>query len=190
MHLRILVQNTKYKISNNIFVLYRNISTNRINGCKITKTWKLLSNDWILSTKIANLSFSSSSQNKPTSSNRKTRFQPPETYDFKTEYKLALDQVEKSVEHMKALNKYFEVERGFDENGNELLLIQVEKGNFLFKKSKNEDILAVQSYVTGFHLYSFDQESKQWLSIKDGHDMRGLVTRDFLRHCIGYPLFN
>ena len=40
-----------------------------------------------------------------------------------------------------------------------------------------------------FPLLRYVEEQGLWLSVQDGHDMRGLVTRDLLRHCRGCPNF-
>ena len=53
----------------------------------------------------------------------------------------------------------------------------------------DEEILRVGSPMSGNYQYYYDLQQKLWLGTSDGHDMRGLVTRDLLRHCTGLPQF-
>jgi hypothetical protein len=44
--------------------------------------------------------------------------------------------------------------------------------------------------MSGVITYKFDPDTREWLSEKDGHDMRGMVTRDILRVYRGCPDFS
>ena len=43
--------------------------------------------------------------------------------------------------------------------------------------------------TSGLNRYAYDPVEEIWVGVHDGHDLRGLITRDFLRHCIGLPQF-
>mmetsp|Transcript_18622 Transcript_18622/g.64110 ORF Transcript_18622/g.64110 Transcript_18622/m.64110 type:complete len:86 (-) Transcript_18622:20-277(-) len=50
------------------------------------------------------------------------------------------------------------------------------------------NVLEVWSPVTGPLWYSHDREFDKWTCIKDGHDLDGILVRDFLRSgLIGLP---
>ena len=73
-----------------------------------------------------------------------------------------------------------------EEDGKKMVFVRIVRGDFKFTPNPADETLVFQSYISGYHNYAFDAESKLWLSIKsDRHDLRGMVTRDFLRHCTG-----
>lgn len=49
--------------------------------------------------------------------------------------------------------------------------------------------ITLQSPMSGAQQYRYDTETKQWVSTSDDHDVRGLLTRDLIRQCVGYPEF-
>ena len=61
------------------------------------------------------------------------------------------------------------------------------KGAYIFSIDRQQERVNVQSPISGTYSYAYDGE--YWLSVMDGHDMRGLITRDLLRHCCGCPAF-
>ena len=61
------------------------------------------------------------------------------------------------------------------------------KGSYIFTVDRQQERVNVQSPISGTYSYAYDGE--HWLSVMDGHDMRGLITRDLLRHCRGCPMF-
>ena len=62
------------------------------------------------------------------------------------------------------------------------------KGVYVFKIDFQAKCMVVQTPVTGLYTYTYDGETDQWLSTLDGHDFRGLVTRDILRQqTLGIP---
>lgn len=104
---------------------------------------------------------------------------------FDEEVRKIKEEVANAVEPLKPLNKDFSVYTG---PKNELV-IQTERGKHTIYEDKAKKVLVLQSYFSGYHNYAFDVEQKLWLSIKDNHDFRGLLTRDLLRHCNGCPDF-
>jgi frataxin-like iron-binding protein CyaY len=61
------------------------------------------------------------------------------------------------------------------------------RGSYIFTVDRQQERVNVQSPISGTYSYAYDGE--YWLSVMDGHDMRGLITRDLLRHCCGCPMF-
>ena len=86
---------------------------------------------------------------------------------------------------MQELNTGFIVEL-YD---NELWIETGGKGVFSVKIDEAQSQLNLLSPVSGTFEYKYDAENESWLSCKDYHDMRGLITRDLLRICIGCPKF-
>ena len=54
---------------------------------------------------------------------------------------------------------------------------------------ETKKLLRFQSYLSGIHYYTYDNNERVWLSNRDKHDFIGLLTRDFLKHCTGCPIF-
>lgn len=122
------------------------------------------------------------------------------SYDFDTEVVKMLDSVEKSVEELLPLNKEFSVSR----IGPDQLEISTVKGSYEFHttdkskvgamldlyKGQSDRVLTAVSRASGYHHYDFDPEERVWLSVRDGHDLRGIFTRDISKACIGCPKFD
>jgi frataxin-like iron-binding protein CyaY len=105
-------------------------------------------------------------------------------YDFRAEADRMLDRIRTAVEPMQSLNSGFTVVKGGDQE----LLITSARGRFVFGVDEAQHTISMQSYVSGKHFYAFDASEGVWLSVKDGHDIRGLVTRDLIKHCTGCPI--
>lgn len=109
-----------------------------------------------------------------------------EEYDFDAEVARALFQVHKAVEPLTKMNEGFQVHLV----PNQSLTIETPRGKYRFYPERDRKILTLVSYFSGFHNYYFDIEDKLWLSDSDKHDMRGLITRDIMRHWNGMPHFD
>mmetsp|Transcript_8002 Transcript_8002/g.13305 ORF Transcript_8002/g.13305 Transcript_8002/m.13305 type:complete len:204 (-) Transcript_8002:85-696(-) len=114
-------------------------------------------------------------------------------YDFHEEARKTLRKIYDAVQHMKELNENFTT-KWIDSDSECNLVIQTPKGRLVFTLDAHRDpkTINLQSYISGLHYYQYVQEEQAgvqgvWLSIKDDHDMRGLVTRDLIRHCAGCP---
>lgn len=97
-----------------------------------------------------------------------------------------IDNVEIAIKPILPLNPTYQMTRS---NPEELVLNVGAKGSYIFKIDRDMMLLTVQTPISGVHQYDFEVNDGQWLSVIDGHDMRGLVTRDLLRHCTGLPNF-
>ena len=65
----------------------------------------------------------------------------------------------------------------------------IERGAYTFVPDFTEEVMRVNAPFSGSYEYYYDSDTNNWLSVMDKHDMRGLITRDLLKHCIGCPLF-
>ena len=105
--------------------------------------------------------------------------------NYQQEVDAIILQLHKSIKPLEPLNTNFEC-LNLEEDKKKVLLVRTVRGDFKFYPNPEDSTIVFQSYISGYHNYSFDTESKLWLSIKsDRHDLRGMVTRDFLRHCTG-----
>lgn len=120
---------------------------------------------------------------KPTS--RKRMSPTAENYDFAEEAQRMFRSIETAVNPLKSQNANFNVSYGDDGE----MIIVTHRGRHILTVDGNRQLLVFQSYFSGFHKYAFFPEERTWLSIHDGHDLRGLLTRDLMRHCIGVPAF-
>ena len=71
----------------------------------------------------------------------------------------------------------------------ELVVYIGERGTYTVRIDKYQQVLALISPISGHHKYFSDPEEGLWLGTADRHDLRGLITRDLLRHAIGFPQF-
>lgn len=106
-------------------------------------------------------------------------------FDFDEEAKKLMNLIIKAVEPILEINGYYFEDRG----AMGLALKCGSKGSYTFKIDFEELILIYRSPVSGSLQYKFCPESKLWLSINDGHDLRGIITRDLIRHSMGMPNF-
>lgn len=90
-----------------------------------------------------------------------------------------------AVKHMVHINETFEIEM----EPRELVIGLGKSGSFIFCFKHKNEILQLNSPVSGLLDYKYDRKQRQWRNVKDGHDFRGIVTRDFLRICSGCPDF-
>lgn len=105
-------------------------------------------------------------------------------YDFDIEIKSILTKIHDEALKMQPSNEGFEIDFYPEEP---FLLIVTQKGKLMFAKDSTRPVLIYQSFNSGNHNYHFDPEERVWLSDKDHHDIRGLVTRDLIKHNAGMP---
>lgn len=112
-------------------------------------------------------------------------------FDFNQEARNMLRQVVVAVKPLEKLNPNFKVQKVTEEFiDGDILLVTTQRGDFKFFARPEDGHLIFQSYISGINKYAFDIESKCWLSVRDDHhDFRGMVIREFLRHCTGCPQF-
>ena len=108
-------------------------------------------------------------------------------FNFESEILNIMFKIYDGVLPMETLNENFSVT--MDEMEPKLI-IATARGNITLSVDRTRDLLHVQSYITGHNFYVFEPEEKVWRSVKDGHDARGLIVRDMLRHCTGCPIIS
>lgn len=110
---------------------------------------------------------------------------PDAPLSFINQGRACFKEIHDAVQDMKALNQVFDI------TAQELeLKIDVgSKGNFVFVIKPRGETLQYHSPVSGVLEYKFDPEERLWLQVDDKHDFRGMLTRDMIRVCIGYPKF-
>ena len=91
----------------------------------------------------------------------------------------------KAVTPLKQQNPCFE----FHHVEGKELVIETDRGKYALKPDEKNQVLILQSYFSGFHNYYYDIQDKLWVSTQDKHDLRGLLTRDIMRHWNGVPEF-
>ena len=63
-------------------------------------------------------------------------------------------------------------------------------GTYVFRVDHSLYAIGIISPVSGINKYMLHPDEGLWLGASDGHDMRGLIIRDFMRHCLGLPNFD
>lgn len=104
---------------------------------------------------------------------------------FDEQVKQLIVLVRNAVKPLESLNTNFKV----SDNDIDQLTITCERGKHSIKVTNDKKKIVFQSFISGFHQYYFDEDDQLWLSIKDKHDLRGLITRDVMKHAIGCPIF-
>ena len=85
---------------------------------------------------------------------------------------------------MKANNNEFVIDT-IDES--KLIVDTGERGQFVFTIDNDNEVMNFVSPISGVYQYVFDEETGEWLNSLDGHDIRGMITRDLIKHFKGCP---
>ena len=64
-----------------------------------------------------------------------------------------------------------------------------DRGALMLTAEADSDVVTVRLPVSGTLRYRFDERQGRWLNAEDGHDLEGIVVRDLLRQCRGFPAF-
>lgn len=102
------------------------------------------------------------------------------------------DRFKKAIEPILEANEYA-FEGNHDEStlkSLQLKLLVGRKGAYTLTIDRERQYCVLQSPISGVVTYYYDTREKLWLGVNDRHDMRGLLTRDFIRHSIGLPNFD
>ena len=115
---------------------------------------------------------------------------PVSSVNFKAQVEKVLNQLHTAIEvGTMPLNTDFKLSRIVSAEQQSVTLDAGEKGFYIFSVDWAGEMLTVQTPISGVRQYAYEPESDTWLNSIDGHDMRGLVTRDLLRHSRGCPKF-
>eukprot|EP01040_Poterioochromonas_malhamensis_P009923 gene9923-10780_t len=106
-------------------------------------------------------------------------------YHFDKEWKILKQSLLKAFQPVKEMNNFILT----DDEKTDGLIVKTKKGNFEFKPDVSNMRVEYKSFSSGYLTYYFNVEQRLWLGIYDDHDLRGIVTRDVLRHYKGVPDF-
>jgi hypothetical protein len=67
--------------------------------------------------------------------------------------------------------------------------LREQRAKFAFSVLEDTQTIEFFSPNSGSRSYAWNPERRRWLSVVDGHDMEGLVTRDMMRFIYGVPDF-
>ena len=67
--------------------------------------------------------------------------------------------------------------------------LREQRAKFAFSVLEESQTIEFFSPNSGGRSYAWNPERRRWLSVADGHDMEGLVTRDLMRFLYGVPVF-
>lgn len=121
-------------------------------------------------------------------SRKKAAAQGPIVGNFNQAVDIVFDNIEKTLRPLLPMNKDFEL---IVQPRTEIRLKvgNNERGHYIFTPNYENELLRVNSPYSGSFEYYYDTETENWLCVVDNHDMRGIITRDLLKHCIGCPQF-
>lgn len=106
-------------------------------------------------------------------------------WDFLDEARKCIKSVGIALEPMMELNKEFVLNK----NDDELVLDVGVRGKVILSVDMKKECLFLSSPTSGIFEYLYDPETQQWLGSVDRHDIRGMITRDLIRHFRGMPNF-
>jgi hypothetical protein len=114
--------------------------------------------------------------------NKFTQSDPYSFYAHAQDYLTYLSQI---FDPLISLNSGMTMQR----SENDLLIDTGLKGKFRFTIDDVKENILLSSPQSGIIPYYFCPVTFQWLSVRDNHDLRGMVTRDWLRLHSGCPQF-
>ena len=115
---------------------------------------------------------------------------PVKTVNFALEIDKVLNQVWAALDvGIMPLNAEYKLTRNQAARNESISLDAGDKGFYIFSVDWANELLTVQTPISGVRQYGYAPEEGTWLNTVDGHDMRGLITRDLLRHSRGCPKF-
>lgn len=97
-----------------------------------------------------------------------------------------LESVHHAMLPLVSKNKDFHVTLYPDEE----VVIDTWKGKFHLYPDHERQVLTFISSISGYKTYYYDLEDHVWRDTEDNHDLRGLIVRDLMRHCVGHPHFD
>jgi len=113
-----------------------------------------------------------------------------QTFDFNVKANEVLSQIQSALQPVLIANTSFTLTRDRNEKNNERITLNTgSKGYYVFTIDNMIQNLIIQTPISGMLQYCYDSKQNLWLNVLDGHDMRGLVTRDLLRHTLGMAKF-
>mmetsp|Transcript_53341 Transcript_53341/g.64278 ORF Transcript_53341/g.64278 Transcript_53341/m.64278 type:complete len:209 (-) Transcript_53341:174-800(-) len=110
--------------------------------------------------------------------------------EFGASAEILFDRLEEALEPMKLCNEVFDVVRESREDGaggTLRIILRPVDGNYTFDFDETCLTMNLQSPISGMREYVLCAETGEWLGAEDGHSLEGLLVRDLIRQCNGYP---
>lgn len=127
---------------------------------------------------------------EPTTRKRKVSSDNVQTFDFNSKGSDVLNLIQSALQPILVANTSFSLTRDRNEKNNERITLNTgSKGYYVFTYDTMIQNLIIQTPISGMLQYYYDINENLWLNVLDKHDMRGLVTRDLLRHTLGMAKF-
>ena len=127
---------------------------------------------------------------EPTTRKRKVSSDNVQTFDFNSKGDDVLNHIQSALQPILVANTSFSLTRDKNEKNNERITLNTgSKGYYVFTIDSVIQKLIIQTPISGMLQYYYDVNENLWLNVLDKHDMRGLVTRDLLRHTLGMAKF-
>jgi hypothetical protein len=100
-----------------------------------------------------------------------------------------VNKVYKALKPMVPLNDNFFLSRGEDTAMGEYIMIDLgaADGQYNIQVDNEQQLLLMQTPISGQTQYVFSKRSGDWISVDDGHIFEGLLVRDLIRQCRGVP---
>ena len=95
-----------------------------------------------------------------------------------------LDHIEKALLPLRSCNDIFDIER--TPSGLHLRLAP-SLGEYILNVDEDKHTMTMQSPISGSYTYVLDAMSDSFVGEMDNHSMEGLLVRDLIRQCNGYP---
>jgi|LauGreSBDMM110SN_4_FD.fasta_scaffold98753_2 hypothetical protein len=127
---------------------------------------------------------------EPSTRKRKVLSDNVKVFDFNSKGNDVLNEIQSALQPILIANTTYSLTRDTNEKNNERITLNTgSKGYYIFIIDSKVQNLIIQTPISGILQYSYDAEENLWLNVLDRHDMRGLVTRDLLRHSLGMAKF-
>ena len=97
-----------------------------------------------------------------------------------------LQKAERALHPMKSCNEVFELTSSSEKLS---LKLSPAEGNYAMQVDEINFEILLQTPISGRFSYVLCAEKGEWVGSEDGHSLEGLLVRDLIRQCNGYPKF-
>ncbi|CAK4485781.1 unnamed protein product [Aphanomyces euteiches] len=137
--------------------------------------------------RVGTRSFSSNKLAIPTASSKRRGIPPLRPDKFDALSKSCFERIEHALAPLlPPENEDLSIERT---SNPDTLVIAVPPKEFILKVIAKRQKVELVSPISGTRSYAFNSKTLRWEDDTDGHDLEGLLTRDFMRLCNGVPGF-
>jgi hypothetical protein len=116
---------------------------------------------------------------------------------FLSQFAALLDKCEIALQPMVELNPGMDIQRCGDHSLQVMLGATAaeevvgggDRGALLITADAQTNFATARLPLSGTLQYYYEEEQKRWLNADDKHDLEGIIVRDLLRYCRGFPVF-